>query len=178
MQKIFRLKSMSYDFTNQSYQHFCITNAIMIRVIILEMNKLTIDFQIISKKVFIPSQVLFKKWVAIALPNMPAKLTIRIVNRRESQSLNHKYRHKNHPTNILSFPDGEDNYLGDLVMCAPIVTKEARIHQKNALHHWAHLTIHGVLHLLGYDHHTQTSARKMESLEIKLLKKLNISNPY
>lgn len=146
------------------------------------MPQLTINFQILSKS-FAPKNSLFKKWVTLALPrNKNAELTIRIVNCKESQSLNKKYRNKNYPTNVLSFSYidnlGVSVYLGDLVICAPIVTKEAQTQKKLLLNHWAHLTIHGVLHLLGYDHLTEPQAKTMEALEVKLLKKLDIENPY
>lgn len=138
---------------------------------------LKINLQILSKS-FIPQKQLFKKWVIAALPKKrDIELTIRIVNFKESQILNKKYRGKDKPTNILSFT-ADNNYLGDLVICAPLVTKEAQEQNKDILHHWAHLTIHGVLHLLGYDHHTKKAALTMEKLEIKILRKLKIGNPY
>jgi len=138
---------------------------------------LKINLQILIKN-FVPKKSLFKKWVAVALPkNKNAELTIRVVNCKESQTLNKKYRNKNRPTNILSFA-GDDHYLGDLVICAPLVKKEAGEQNKPLMHHFAHLTIHGVLHLLGYDHHTKKQAKIMENLEVKILKKLKIGDPY
>jgi probable rRNA maturation factor len=110
---------------------------------------------------------------------------VRIVNPQESQTLNARYRKKNNPTNILSFTyDIEDNqqrgpYLeGDLVICAEIVTKEALEQQKPVLAHWAHLIVHGILHLLGLDHESEKEAKCMESLEILLLAQLGFQNPY
>ena len=122
-----------------------------------------------------------RKWAGMALPkNKKAEFTIRIVNRQESRQLNHKYRHKNQPTNILSFPltDFTSNFIGDLVICAPLVKQEAHQQQKPLLAHWAHLIIHGVLHLLGYDHDTEKNAKLMETKETRILKKLNFTNPY
>jgi len=138
---------------------------------------LKINLQILTKN-FVPQKSWFRKWAAAALPKSKnTELTIRVVNRKESQALNKKYRSKNHPTNILSFAT-DNNYLGDLVICAPLVKKEAQEQNKLLMHHWAHLTIHGVLHLLGYDHHTKKEAKIMETLEIKILEKLKIGDPY
>lgn len=138
---------------------------------------LKINLQILTKN-FVPQKSWFKKWVAAALPKgKRAELTIRVVNCKESQTLNKEYRNKNCPTNILSFTSDND-YLGDLVICAPLVKKEAQEQNKLLNHHWAHLTIHGVLHLLGYDHHTKKQAKIMENLEVKILKKLKIGDPY
>ncbi len=144
---------------------------------ISNMSKLTINLQVLTKN-FAPQKSWFRKWIVSTLPkNKNTELTIRIVNCKESQALNKKYRGKNHPTNILSFAT-DNNYLGDLVICALLVKKEAQEQNKPLMHHWAHLTIHGVLHLLGYDHHTKKQAQTMEELEIKILKKLKIGNPY
>ena len=108
---------------------------------------------------------------------------MRIVDEQESAELNEQYRHKSGPTNILSFPvdlpEGiELNLLGDLVICAPVLEKEALEQEKLLAHHWAHIIVHGVLHLLGYDHIDETQAELMENKEIAILNKLNINNPY
>ena len=108
---------------------------------------------------------------------------MRIVDEQESAELNEQYRHKQGPTNILSFPvevpDGiELNLLGDLVVCAPILEKEALEQHKALADHWAHIIVHGVLHLLGYDHIDETEAELMENKEITILNKLTIKNPY
>ena len=152
-----------------------------------------ITLQLRSKRFFAPKLSQFKKWLATALPtNKKIELTIRIVNNKESCELNQKYRHKNHATNVLSFPYVNifsaqslchrkpkcEGYIGDLVMCAPVITKEAQQQQKEILAHWAHLTIHGILHLSGYEHDSKQKARLMEIREIRILKKLNIANPY
>ena len=115
--------------------------------------------------------------------NQDTEIVVRIVDEQESAELNEQYRHKQGPTNILSFPvevpEGiELNLLGDLVICAPVVEKEALEQNKILAHHWAHIIVHGVLHLLGYDHIDDDEAEQMESKEIAILNKLNINNPY
>ncbi|MDX2164699.1 MAG: rRNA maturation RNase YbeY [Gammaproteobacteria bacterium] len=128
-----------------------------------------IHIQKISQRKHIPSGTLIKKWVKHTLKNKSAEITVRIVNNTESQKLNHHYRDKNYPTNILSFPYESDPLAGDMVLCAPLISTKAE---------WAHLIIHGTLHLMGYDHDTPKDAFKMESLEIKLLSQLGFDNPY
>ena len=110
-------------------------------------------------------------------------MVIRIVDEDESAQLNETYRHKVGATNVLSFPfevpEGiELNLLGDLVVCAPVLAREAQEQNKPLMAHWAHIIIHGTLHLLGYDHIDDSDAREMEEKEIALLKTLSISNPY
>lgn len=116
-----------------------------------------------------------------------AELTIRFVNESESAALNKQYRNKNGATNILSFPfevpaelDGEVelNLLGDLIICSDVVKKEAEQQNKSEMAHWAHMLVHGTLHLLGYDHLTDADADVMETKEIKILSKLGYSDPY
>lgn len=144
-----------------------------------------LDLQIACATESLPSQDDFQRWVDIALLpyNKPFELTIRIVEQEESQSLNAQYRNKNKPTNVLSFPfevpEGvELNLLGDLIICADIVESEALVQKKLSHDHWAHMVIHGCLHLLGFDHIDDNEADEMESLEISLLAKLKISDPY
>lgn len=128
-----------------------------------------IHIQKVSKNKNIPSSALMKKWVQHTLKNKRAEMTLRIVNKKESAELNHSYRDKNYPTNILSFVYENKPIMGDIVLCAQLIpTKEK----------WAHLIVHGVLHLMGYDHETSKDAEKMESLEIKLLRQLGFENPY
>lgn len=116
--------------------------------------------------------------------NGDIELTIRIVNNEEQQELNKTYRQKDYPTNILSFPFDDElpdetiELLGDMIIAVDVVAKEALEQNKKIEHHWAHLIVHGFLHLLGYDHLTDEEAEEMESLEIEILKKLNIENPY
>jgi probable rRNA maturation factor len=132
-----------------------------------------------------PSAAQIQLWVDTALADIEhdTEIVVRIVDEQESAELNQQYRHKQGATNILSFPveipEGLDlNLLGDLVICAPVLEQEAKQYDKILAHHWAHIIIHGVLHLLGYDHLNDEQAQEMESKEIALLQKLNIPNPY
>jgi probable rRNA maturation factor len=115
----------------------------------------------------------------------PSALTIRLVSASESRRLNRTWRGKDKPTNVLSFPaelestpGSEALELGDLAICAAVVTREAREQHKALRAHWAHMVIHGVLHLLGHDHQRARDARRMEALEVQLLAALGYSNPY
>ncbi|MCW8871943.1 MAG: rRNA maturation RNase YbeY [Xanthomonadales bacterium] len=132
----------------------------------------------------LPEDRQFEFWVATALRDHgPAVLTVRIVERDEMHQLNQRYCGKDAATNVLSFPaDLPDTIelplLGDVVLCAPVVAEEARLQGKSPEAHWAHLTIHGVLHLLGHDHREPGEAALMEGLEIKLLESLGFPNPY
>ncbi|MGH8378029.1 MAG: rRNA maturation RNase YbeY [Gammaproteobacteria bacterium] len=133
----------------------------------------------------LPTKTQFTCWINAALVGRrdAAELTIRIVDEAESATLNRTYRHKNHPTNVLSFPTSvpagvQTSLLGDLVICAPVVLREAAQQNKAIESHWAHLTVHGTLHLLGYDHEAEAQAREMESLETAVLAGLGYSDPY
>ncbi|MBT3826606.1 MAG: rRNA maturation RNase YbeY [Nitrosomonadales bacterium] len=118
-----------------------------------------------------------EKWLgAIAKPE--SDITVRIVTLNESRELNQQYRNKIGATNILSFLMSEDPIEGDLVLCHSIVKKEAKDQGKKILDHYAHLIIHGYLHLLGYDHQNKADADKMEMQEKKILNKFNINDPY
>lgn len=150
-----------------------------------------IDLQRVYKSAGQPDRKQIKAWVDAALAGCGQghHCVVRIVDLPESAELNQQYRHKQGPTNILSFPfdwpegmnDLNDDgriYLGDLVVCAPVVEKEAFEQNKALEHHWAHIVIHGVLHLMGYDHIDEAEAERMESKEIAILETLHISNPY
>ena len=124
------------------------------------------------------------RWAAAALTSSKrSALSVRIVGLARSRSLNARYRHKDKPTNVLSFagagraPDGRF-FLGELVICAPVVALEARDQHKTLAAHWAHMTIHGVLHLQGFDHERAAEARKMAAREIQILDRLGFSDPY
>lgn len=115
--------------------------------------------------------------------NISGEVCIKIVDKTESRDLNSTYRQKDKPTNVLSFPADipdfvESTHLGDLAICAPVVEEEALEQNKSINNHWAHLTIHGCLHLLGYDHIEDQDADEMEALEVELLAGLGIRNPY
>ncbi|MDG1095297.1 MAG: rRNA maturation RNase YbeY, partial [Methylophilaceae bacterium] len=106
-----------------------------------------------------------------------SKITLRIVDENESKRLNKQFRNKDVPTNVLSFLMLEDPIEGDLVLCHPIIKKEAKAQNKKIRDHYAHLIIHGYLHLLGYDHQNNVDADKMERMERKILSKFNINDP-
>jgi probable rRNA maturation factor len=132
----------------------------------------------------LPGEDAFRRWAETALSGrQEAQLAVRLVGREESRQLNGQYRGIDKPTNVLSFPadlpgDIGIPLLGDLVICAPLVESEALEQGKAVLDHWAHLTVHGILHLLGYDHQDDSGAREMESLEIRLLQELGVPDPY
>lgn len=144
-----------------------------------------LDIQIATESSDVPSEPQFQGWVdtVLADPGQDSEIVIRLVDDAESAELNLRYRHKAGPTNILSFPfeapaGMASDLLGDLVICAPLIAREARQQHKQPADHWAHITMHGILHLLGYDHIEEDEAEEMEALEIRLLKQLNIANPY
>jgi probable rRNA maturation factor len=147
------------------------------------MNQL--DIQIATAADNLPTAAQFQQWADLALADQSQvfEVTLRLVDEPESAELNLRYRHKKGATNILSFPfevpEGIDlNLLGDLVICAPVIEKEALTQHKQLLSHWAHIVIHGILHLRGYDHIEEEEALNMEAKEIAVLNTLNISNPY
>ena len=144
-----------------------------------------LEIQLATSYADYPSEQQFQLWVDTVLQedDQDSEIVIRLVDDQESAELNQQYRHKQGPTNILSFPfeapDGFDtDLLGDLVICTPLIALEAQQQNKQLFDHWAHITINGVLHLLGYDHIDDAEAEEMEALEIKILSRLNINNPY
>ena len=137
----------------------------------------------------LPAAASFRKWVAAALAGRirEADLAIRLVDADEGQALNRHYRGKDYATNVLSFPaevpeglpkNVKFPLLGDLVICAPVVAREAAEQGKALKDHYAHLTVHGVLHLMGYDHIDEAEAEAMEALEIRILNQLGYADPY
>ncbi len=153
--------------------------------------ELELDIQLASTATNLPTQTQISQWVLAGLSGAnytpdaanPTELTVRIVDSEESQKLNGTYRQNHKPTNVLSFPF--ENIpgvplalLGDLIICAPVVQQEAAEQNKSAEAHWAHLVIHGTLHLLGYDHIKQDEAEQMEGLEIDILHSLGFPDPY
>ena len=135
----------------------------------------------------IPSATSFRRWAQAALAGArhrePAELSIRIVGAREGRALNQRYRDRDYATNVLSFPvelppDVRSRLLGDIVICANVVAREAREQGKEVRDHYAHLTVHGVLHLLGFDHQNDNDAAQMEALETRVLATFGIPDPY
>ena len=137
----------------------------------------------------LPAAVSFRKWVAAALKGriLEADLAIRIVDSKEGRALNRHYRGKDYATNVLSFPaerphglpkDVRMPLLGDLVLCAPVIAREAREQGKPLAAHYAHLTVHGALHLLGWNHEDEREAECMEQLEREILTTLGMADPY
>ena len=153
--------------------------------------RLDVSVSYAAPRAGLPSSVSFRKWVAAALAGRirEADLAIRIVDAREGRALNRHYRGKDYATNVLSFPaDVAEGVklpkgvkmplLGDIVLCAPVVAREAREQKKSLAEHYAHLTVHGVLHLLGWDHEDAREADCMEQLEREILAGLGIGDPY
>ena len=133
----------------------------------------------------IPAPREFRAWVRAALKQIhrDAEVALRVVGEDESAYFNKTFRRKRGPTNVLSFPaqlspDIPEPLLGDLVICAPVVAREAREQRKPIIAHWAHMTVHGTLHLVGFDHQTKRDAQKMEALEVVILSKLGFRDPY
>lgn len=146
-----------------------------------------ITIQHAADKALAPKSTLLRQWAKKALSRKidSADVTIRIVDTEEMTDLNSTYRHKNGPTNVLSFPfvtpDNIDiaiPILGDIVICSDVVNREADEQEKMRNAHWAHMIVHGVFHLLGYDHENDKDAEVMEKLEIETLDKLGFKNPY
>lgn len=143
------------------------------------------DVTYAARRPWVPRRAQFMTWAAAALSGGTGAqvLSVRVVGAARSRSLNARYRRKDKPTNVLSFsgpgpgPDGR-HYLGELVICAPVVAREAVLQQKSAESHWAHMTVHGVLHLLGFDHERDAEARKMAAREVQILDRLGFSDPY
>jgi len=155
--------------------------------------RLELDVTYAARRPWVPRRAQFVTWTSAALSGaawanaarnaVRVVVSVRIVGAARSRTLNARYRHKDRPTNVLSFsgagmsPDGR-NFLGELVICAPLVAHEAKMQGKSAAAHWAHITVHGVLHLLGFDHGHDAEARKMTAREIQILDRLGFSDPY
>lgn len=146
---------------------------------------ITVDVDNASASDDIPDPAVMRRWVAAALAGQreEAELAVRIVDEAESAELNGLYRHKPGPTNVLSFPaelpdEIDIPLLGDLVICAPVVSREAVEQDKTLDAHWAHMLVHGTLHLLGHDHTDDTEADIMEALETRIITGLGFPPPY
>ena len=146
-----------------------------------------IHIQYITDKSLAPKSVLLRKWAKCALSQKKSssEITIRIVDEKEIMALNKRYRRQNKPTNVLSFPfempkeiEVDDIFLGDIVICAAVVNQEAKEQHKTQEAHWAHMIVHGIFHLLGYDHETDHDAMIMEKLETDVMITLGFNDPY
>jgi probable rRNA maturation factor len=144
-----------------------------------------VELQLATLARAVPRRPEFSRWVGatLAAEGAGGDISIRVVDEEESRSLNREYRSKDRPTNVLSFAAGlpaevEPRLLGDIVICAPVVAAEAAAQGKSERAHWAHLVVHGTLHLLGYDHERSPEARRMEARETSILAGLGFPNPY
>jgi probable rRNA maturation factor len=142
------------------------------------MPKLSITTQYASHQTNLPSQNQFRRWAKAAI-RVDTEVTIRLVDEAEGRALNKIYRGKDYATNVLTFPLTEEPHLmGDIIICAPVVAAEALAQNKPLEAHYAHLTVHGILHLHGYDHEIEAQAELMEGLETAIVSKLGYANPY
>lgn len=153
------------------------------------MTAIIIDYQVddIPEDWVYPAEKRLQRWMDTALAvvgiNEALEVTVRLVDNAEISELNQEYRGKNAPTNVLSFPcdwdlPEEPRLLGDIVIAVEVVNQEAKAQQKKMEAHWAHIVIHGLLHLLGYDHIDEAQAEEMETLEKKILEQLGFPDPY
>lgn len=131
----------------------------------------------------VPAAAALRAWAeaAVGRAGRGRELGVRIVGERESRRLNHRFRGRDKPTNVLSFPASEGaaaHLLGDLVICPQVLRAEAKTQRKTLQAHWAHLVVHGVLHLIGYDHERASEAPRMERREVRVLRRLGFANPY
>ena len=148
--------------------------------------KLRLSVQYGVARAGLPADSALRRWSRAALKGLRRRsvaLGLRIVGGAESAALNNRFRRKSYPTNVLSFPfeappGTRSDILGDLVICAPVVRREARAQRKPVNAHWAHMVVHGILHLRGYDHQIRREATVMENMEIRILKALGYANPY
>ena len=152
----------------------------------------TADVQVACADSNLPSAADLQTWVAAAVgrsgraPNRDAEVAIRIVDADEIRTLNRLYRDKDYATNVLSFPADDmagmppdaPRLLGDVVVCASVVAAEAEEQAKDLQDHWAHMIVHGTLHLLGFDHETEAEAAEMEALEVRILAAQSVTDPY
>ena len=142
------------------------------------MPKLKLAVQYASEHSPLPSRAQLRSWVKAAL-RVDTEVTIRFVDEAEGRALNKHYRTKDYATNVLTFPLSAEPYLiGDIIICAPVVASEAMAQGKFLIAHYAHLTVHGILHLHGYDHEHEAQAALMESIETAIVTKLGYADPY
>ena len=140
---------------------------------------LKLHLQVGSRTARPPTHAQVRRWASTAL-RRAGEITVRIVGTAEGRRLNYRYRGENHATNVLSFPytSSRSGVQGDIVLCAPVIAREARDQDKTLEAHYAHLTVHALLHLQGYRHMRRSEAERMEALEKKLLAKLGYPDPY
>lgn len=146
---------------------------------------LSVDTRYAARRPWVPRPAELARWAGVALGSAahPTTLSVVVVGAARSRSLNRRYRGKDKATNVLSFagagvvPDGRFD-LGELVICAPVVAREASAARKSVASHWAHMVVHGVLHLTGHDHEREAEARKMAAAEAQILETLGFSDPY
>ena len=142
---------------------------------------LAVELRYRTRRPWAPGPARLRAWARLAAGDRDADLGIRVVGSAESRALNERWRGKAGPTNVLSFPAARvpgRSQLGDIVVCAPVVAREAREQGKPLAAHWAHMIIHGTLHLLGFDHVRAADAKRMEGRERALLARLGIGDPY
>lgn len=139
--------------------------------------KLHLAVQYASEAQNLPTRAQFRRWVKAALQR-DVSMTLRIVDEAEGSELNKAYRGKDYATNVLTFVLDDEPLYGDVIICAPVVEREALVQRKDLLAHYAHMTIHAMLHLQGYDHETDAEAAEMEALETGLMLKLSYPDPY
>jgi probable rRNA maturation factor len=149
-----------------------------------------VDVQVASEAAGIPASKAIRNWVECAVreadPGRDAEVSVRVVDEPEMRDLNREYRDQDKPTNVLAFPAGDESFvppgerplLGDIVVCASVVAREAEEQGKPLAHHWGHMLVHGTLHLLGHDHVSTPQAAAMEALERRILAGLGIADPY
>ena len=139
---------------------------------------LTMSIQVATRSRSLPREAQVRRWARSCLRS-PALVTVRFVGAVEGAALNREYRGRNYPTNVLTFRyETKPMLAGDIVLCAPVVRREARAQKKSLTAHYAHLTVHGLLHLQGYDHEKPSQARVMENLEVAILSRLGYPDPY
>jgi probable rRNA maturation factor len=134
-----------------------------------------------TRRPWAPAPASLRRWARLAAGDRRGELGIRVVGSQESRALNERWRGRPQPTNVLSFPAARSlrgKQLGDLVVCAPVVAREAREQGKALREHWAHMIVHGTLHLLGFEHERAADAKRMEGRERALLARLGIADPY
>lgn len=139
---------------------------------------MTVDVQIACQNNGVPEADALTRWAATALAGDRRALCLRVVDEREGAALNARFRRRRQATNVLAFPAMQSGVLGDIAVCAPVVSREARQQRKKLADHYAHMVVHGVLHLLGMDHGTAHQAEAMEAREAEVLAAFGIADPY